>query len=216
MAVKNLKRVVSLLEKEHGAEPWNWHTRQGPFQVLISTVLSQRTRDENTDKAARALFARFPDPRSLSDAPLKEVEDLVRPANFYKTKARKVKEIARIVLERFGGRTPSTIEELCGLPGVGRKTASCTLLYGHGVSRIPVDVHVMVIAQRLGWSEKANPDEIQEDLEGMLPKEEWHKINELMVKHGQAICRTRNPKCWLCPIERYCQYSEKRLKPTRR
>jgi endonuclease-3 len=213
MGVRNLGRIISLLEKEHGKGPWNWHTRQGPFQVLISTVLSQRTRDENTDRAARALFARFPDPESLARAPLEEVESLIRPANFHKTKARKVREIARIVSERFGGKTPETMEELCGLPGVGRKTASCTLLYGHGVSRIPVDVHVMVIARRLGWTDNANPDDIQDDLERKLPKKEWHKINELMVKHGQAICRTRNPKCWLCPIEGFCQYGDKRLDP---
>ena len=211
MTVKNLNKVISILEKEHGVEPWNWHTRQEPFQVLISTVLSQRTRDEMTDRAAQALFRRFPDPKSLAKAPLEEVEKLVRPANFYRTKARKVKEIARIVSERFSGVAPKTMEELCSLPGVGRKTASCTLLYGHRISRIPVDVHVQAISQRLGWTRQKDPDEIQEDLEKGIPEEKWPVINELMVKHGQTICHTRHPKCWLCPVERYCIYDDKRL-----
>jgi endonuclease III len=213
---KNLENVISLLEKEHGVEPWNWHTKQGPFQVLISTVLSQRTRDEMTDRAAQALFRRFPDPGTLARAPLKEIEELVRPANFYRTKARKVKEIARIVSERFSGVAPKTMEELCSLPGVGRKTASCTMLYGHKISRIPVDVHVQVISRRLGWTRKESPDDIQKDLEERLPERTWHVINELMVKHGQAICHTRLPKCWLCPIEKYCIYDDKRLEKPRK
>jgi endonuclease III len=209
---EHLDEVIRLLEKEHGTEAWNWHTRQGPFEVMISTVLSQRTKDVNTDRAAQALFSRFPDPKSLSEADTGKIEVLIRPANYHKTKARKIKEISRIITERFGGNVPENMEDLTSLPGVGKKTASCTLLYGHGISRIPVDVHVMVISRRLGWTDKEDPDGIQEDLERRLPRKDWHKINELMVKHGQAICHTRNPKCWLCPIERYCRYEKKRLR----
>ncbi|MCK4714727.1 MAG: endonuclease III [Candidatus Aenigmarchaeota archaeon] len=204
-------RLITLLEKAHGTEPWNWHTRQDAFQVLIGTVLSQRTKDVNTDRAARALFSRYPTPDKLSKASLEDVEKLIRPANYYRTKARKVREIARIIAEEQGGRTPKSMEDLVRLPGVGRKTASCTLLYGHGIGRIPVDVHVQVISQRLGWTDEKDPDRIQEDLERKLPKKEWCKINELLVKHGQAICLTRSPRCWMCPVVGFCRYPDKSL-----
>ncbi len=203
---EQLDDIIRILEGVHGREPWNWHTRQGAFQVLISTVLSQRTRDSNTDRAAKALFSRFPTPEKLASAGLEDIEALVRPANYHKTKARKVREISRIIQERFSGKTPKTMEELVSLPGVGRKTASCTLLYGHGIDRIPCDVHVRVIARRLGWTRERDPDMVQEDLEERLPKGKWSKINELMVKHGQSICLTRKPRCGICPLTEYCEY----------
>lgn len=207
---RDLEKVISLLEEAYGTEPWNWHTRQSPFQVLIGTVLSQRTKDSNTDKAARALFSRFPTPKDLARARLSEIEKLIRSSNYYRTKARKIKEISRLILEEHSGKTPESLEELVKLPGVGKKTASCTMLYGR---RIPVDVHVMVISQRLGWTTESEPDRIQDELEARLPRKEWCKINELLVKHGQSACFTRNPKCWLCNIMRYCGYPEKRLSP---
>ncbi len=199
-------KIIHLLEEIYGREPWNWHTKQNPFQVLIGTVLSQRTKDENTDKAARALFSMYNSPEMLAKASLKGIERAIRPSNYYRTKARRIKEISRILVERHSGRTPDSIEGLVNLPGVGMKTASCALLYGHRISRIPVDVHVMIISQRLGWTDKNNPDEIQEDLERKLPKRYWSKVNELFVKHGQTICLTRSPKCEICPINRHCRY----------
>lgn len=202
----NISKIIYLLEKEHGTEPWNWHTTLDPFQVLIGTVLSQRTKDGNTDKSARALFSRYPDPGSLARASVEDIGSLIRPSNYYKTKARKIREISRIIVGEHSGKVPRTMEGLVELPGVGKKTASCTLLYGHGITRIPVDVHVMVIAQRLGWTDNSEPDDIQDDLEMKLPREQWHKINELMVKHGQSICLTRNPRCGICPINRHCKY----------
>ncbi len=211
--IRNLRKVIALMEEAYGTNPWNWHTRQTPFQVLIGTVLSQRTKDANTDKAARALFSRFPTPEKLANASIPEIESLIRPSNYYKTKARTIREISRKILEEYDGKTPDSIDELVCLPGVGKKTASCTLLYGHRISRIPVDVHVMVISQRLGWTDKKDPDDIQGDLESNLPREEWPKINELMVKHGQSVCLTRNPKCWLCNITEFCGYTDKRPGP---
>jgi endonuclease-3 len=210
--IRGLKRIISLLEEAYGTDPWNWHTRQTPFQVLIGTVLSQRTKDCNTDRAAMALFSRFPTPERLARADIRDIESLIRPSNYYRTKARKIREISRIISEEHRGKAPDNIDDLIKLPGVGRKTASCTLLYGHRISRIPVDVHVMVISQRLGWTSSKDPDEIQKELEESLPRKEWPKINELMVKHGQEVCHTRNPKCWLCKIEGYCSYPEKRLR----
>jgi endonuclease-3 len=204
--MRNVSGIIGLLEGRYGRESWNWHTRQNPFQVLISTVLSQRTRDENTDSAAKNLFARYPSPEMLARAPLRDIEKRIRPANYYRTKSREVREISRIIAKRYSGKTPKTMGELMGLPGVGKKTASCTLLYGHRISMIPCDVHVMVISQRLGWTDKDRPDEIQEDLEGKLPRRYWHKINQLFVKHGQTTCLTRNPKCGACPISRHCRY----------
>ena len=210
---RDLDNVISLLEETYGTEPWNWHTRQSPFQVLIGTVLSQRTKDSNTDRAARALFSRYPTPRDLARASLGEIEALIRPSNYYRTKAKKIKEISRLILEEHSGKTPESLEELVKLPGVGKKTASCTMLYGHRINCIPCDIHVKVISQRLGWATESEPDRIQDELESRLPRKDWCKINELLVKHGQAACFTRNPKCWLCNITGYCSYPDKRLSP---
>lgn len=208
---QRISKTIWLLEKELGTESWNWHTQQTPFQILIGIVLSQRTRDENTDKAAKRLFSRYPDSEILSRAKVKDIEKLIRPSGFYRQKAKRIREIAKIISEGYGGEVPKTMEELIKLPGVGRKTASCTLLYGHNISCIPCDVHVMVIAQRLGWTNKKNPDDIQKDLERKIPKKYWNRINELFVKHGQITCLTRRPLCYKCPVVKLCNYKEKNL-----
>lgn len=201
------ERVISSLERRY---PGKGFFRKGdPFHVLISTVLSQRTRDENTEIASKRLFSRFKTPKELANAPIREIEKLIKEAGFYMVKARKIKEISRIILEKYRGRVPRDIERLIELPGVGRKTASCVLLYGFGEPCIPVDVHVAVISSRLGLSGKRNPDDIQDELEGMLPKTRWAGVNELMVRFGKEICRTAHPRCGLCDLTDFCSYYKK-------
>ena len=122
------EKILEILVATYGTNPWNWHTRQTPFQVLIGTVLSQRTRDEKTDEAAKALFSRFPSPETLASAPEEEIASLIRSANYYNTKAARIREISKIILEKYTGNTPDTINELMQLPGVGRKTAACVMV----------------------------------------------------------------------------------------
>lgn len=207
----HIEKIIQLLEKRHNITPSNWHTQQNPFQVLIGTVLSQRTRDSNTDKATKQLFANYPTPESLASAPVERIMELIKPSGFYRTKALRIKEIAKIVSEI--GRVPNDIEELLKLPGVGRKTANCVLVYGHGLPSIPVDTHVHRISNRLGWVKTKRPEETERELMKILPKEYWIRINGLLVKHGQFICRPIKPQCYLCPIEQYCKYGPKTEKP---
>ncbi len=199
--------ILRLLAARYGNDPWNWHTQQTPFQVLIGTVLSQRTRDEKTDAAARALFSRYPSPEALAVAKVEEIEELIRPVNYYRTKAKRIRDICTILLARCNGRTPDTIAELMQLPGVGRKTASCVMVYGFRRPALPVDTHVHRIANRIGLVRTKVPEETERALCEVLPERHLMSCNELMVKHGQTICRPRRPKCAECPVASACLYA---------
>lgn len=210
MTDNRTERLLEILADTYGTNPWNWHTRQTPFQVLIGTVLSQRTRDEKTDEAAKALFARFPSPATLASAPQEEIANLIRPANYYSTKAARIKEISRIILKKYSGKPPDTINELMQLPGVGRKTAACVMLYGFKKEALPVDTHVHRISNRIGLIQTQTPEESEKELWKIVPEDYIMHYNELMVKHGQNICRPISPLCQECPIVEYCEYGSKR------
>ncbi|MEM2870016.1 MAG: endonuclease III [Thermoplasmata archaeon] len=171
-----------------------------PFQTLIATVLSQRTREENTAIASRRLFERFPDAPSLASAPVEEVERLIKPCGFYRMKANTIVRIARELVERHGGWVPRCREELLKLPGVGRKTANCVLVYAFGIPAIPVDTHVHRISNRLGWVRTITPEETERELERLIPRNQWLDINELFVLFGRELCRPLGPRCAECPI----------------
>ncbi|MFQ5919778.1 MAG: glutamate ligase domain-containing protein [Thermoplasmata archaeon] len=180
---------------------------EDPFAVLISTVLSQRTADPTTDAVSAALFARFPTPGALATAPLEEIEVTIRPANFYRTKARAIQEIARRVVGQYGGNVPEEREELMQLPLVGRKTANCVLVYGYGKPAIPVDVHCHRIPNRIGLIHTKDERETEEALEALLPPSGWLEVNELFVRHGQTTCRPTTPACSECTLQDLCAYN---------
>lgn len=188
--------------------------REPPFKILISTILSQRTRDPMTEKATAQLFTKYKTPKAIADAPLSELEQLVKPSNFYKTKALRVKEVSQELVERFKGKVPDNFEELMSLPGVGRKTAACVMIYGFGNANcIPVDVHVWRISNRLGLVKSDDPVETEQLLLKKVPKEYWLEVNNLFVKYGQTICTPRNPKCGECPLQKECNYYKTVVKP---
>lgn len=200
--------MLEKLKNLYGTRPWNWHTQQKPFYVLISTILSQRTRDPQTDAAAQSLFNRFPTPYELSKAPIDEIESIIRGVNYHKTKALRVKEVSTIIVERFGGVVPSDFETLLSLPGVGRKTANCVLLYGFHKPVLPVDTHVHRIANRLGWVSTRSPEETEEKLKEIVPEEWIPHVNDLLVKHGQSVCKPQRPRCEDCSVQRFCIYEK--------
>lgn len=175
-----------------------------PFKVLISTILSQRTRDENTAIASRNLFSIYKDSKMLSRANEKDIQRLINPVGFYRIKARRIKEVSKIILEKYGGRVPCDIEDLLALPSVGRKTANCVLVYGFMKPAIPVDTHVHRISNRLGLVNTKTPEETEISLRKSIPKKYWLDLNELFVRHGQNICRPIAPKCSDCVINRLC------------
>jgi endonuclease-3 len=176
-----------------------------PFKVLIATVISQRTREEQTTAISQRLFARYPDAAALAEAPVDELERLLNGSQYPEVKAPRIKEIARILRDQYGGQVPQTMEALLALPGVGRKTANCVLLYAFNVPAIVVDVHVQRISNRLGWVQTKNPDQTEIALERILPAPYWLTINRLMVQHGRAICLPTIPQCRRCPVRWWCQ-----------
>jgi endonuclease-3 len=176
-----------------------------PWAVLVSTILSLRTKDEVTIEASTRLLARAPGPEELSRLREETVAKLAYPAGFYRTKAANLKKIARILLEKYGGRLPADMDELLALPGVGRKTANLVLTEAFDLPGICVDVHVHRICNRGGWVETKSPEETETALRASLPQRYWKGINSLLVLYGQNVCRPLSPFCSRCVITAYCR-----------
>ena len=175
-----------------------------PFLVLISCLLSLRTKDEVTEGAGRRLFAVARTPQQMLSIPLPKIQKLIYPAGFYRTKARRIHQICHHLLGRFRGRVPETLEDLLTLPGVGRKTANLVMIQGHKKPGICVDVHVHRISNRLGYVKTRNPFETEMALREKLPRKYWMEHNALLVSFGQEICRPVSPWCSRCPVSGYC------------
>ncbi len=196
-----LDTIISRLKERY--PPGKFGSRD-PFRVLIATVLSQRTRDEVTDRAAERLFKKYGICGFLARADTADIEYLIRDVGFYRTKAPRVKEIARIIDNDFKGNVPADMDSLLMLPGVGRKTANCVLVYGFGMDAVAVDTHVHRISNRLGLVRTQTPEETEAELRRVLPKRHWKHINELLVRFGQDICRSVGTKCSMCPVSDLC------------
>jgi len=210
-AIRNIGRIISILKKREISAYLDASKTENPFRVLIATVLSQRTRDENTEIAAANLFRHYNTAKKLATADRKRIEKLIKKSGFYKTKARRIIEISRALLDSYHGKVPDSKEELMKLKGVGPKTANCVLVYGFGKRAIPVDVHVHRISNRLGLVKTKTPEESEKELEKILPKRYWLAYNALLVSFGQQLCKPIKPECWRCPIIRYCGYIKKYL-----
>jgi endonuclease-3 len=193
--------IISRLKKRY--PPGKFNSRD-PFCQLIATVLSQRTRDEVTDRASGKLFSKYGTPAALARADVADIEELIREVGFYRIKAPRVKEIARIISNDYKGKVPDDMESLLLLPGVGRKTANCVLVYGFGKDAIAVDTHVHRISNRLGLVSTKSPEETEIKLREVLPRKHWRHINELLVRFGQDICKPVGPKCRECLIIDMC------------
>ena len=177
-----------------------------PYRVLIRTILSQRTRDENTDRASAQLVSQYHTMTEIAGADPARLEPLIRPAGFYRVKAQRIVEVSKKLLDEFKGQVPDDIKNLLKLPGVGRKTANCVLVYGFQKPAIPVDVHVHRISNRLGLVKTKTPEETEVELEKIVPKEYWIELNDLMVQFGQTICRPQSPRHEECPLQDICDY----------
>jgi len=180
------------------------HNEKDPFKVLVSTILSQRTRDENTDEASRRLFARYKDPMSIAKADPEELYELIRPAGMYRQKAERIIMVAKQLLERYQGKVPSELHKLLDLPGVGRKTANIVLNISFGIPALAVDTHVHRISNRLGWVKTSTPEDTERELMNILNEKLWGPINGSMVEFGRRLCKPRNPMCDECPVKTCC------------
>lgn len=208
MNKEGIVKIIKTLKKEYPTTFFkrNSNEKEDAFYALISTVLSQRTRDEVTYPAAVKLFKVFKKPKDFADASTRKIEKLIKSVGFYKTKAERIKQISRILLEEYHGEVPDSEEELLQLPGVGRKTANCVLVYGFRHAAIPVDTHVHRVSNRLGLVKTKTPEQTETELIKIIPKMYWTAVNELFVKHGQTICKPISPKCEICPVKTYCRY----------
>lgn len=177
-----------------------------PYRVLVRTILSQRTRDENTDQASANLFGKYSTIEDVVDAPVEDVEELIRPAGFYRVKARRIQEVSRILLDEYGGVVPDTVDELIKLPGVGRKTANCVMVFAFHAPAIPVDTHVHRISNRWGLVDTKNPEDTEFALMEIVPRDLWVDLNDITVQFGQTICKPISPQCEECPLTGLCSY----------
>jgi endonuclease-3 len=219
---KSIVRILKLISDDLGFNRsyWDANKRQkweqpvkprgrgrDPFKSLIGTILSARNRDESTRMAADSLFSKYSTPQQLADAPLKSIEKLIKRSGFYKTKARYVKETSRMIVDKFDGKVPDNMDDLCSLPGVGRKVAGCVLVYSFGKTEgVPTDTHVHRVSNRIGLVNTKNPNKTEQVLMKIVPKKYWIIINELFVSFGKKTCKPIGPLHDQCPVRKYCDF----------
>lgn len=212
---KEIERVMEILIREFGehSKPTVRSTeKETPFRTLIACLLSLRTQDKNTKKAAGQLFAVADTPQTISKIPLKKLERLIYSSGYYKNKAKTIKHVSKIILNEYKGKVPKDFDKLMEIKGIGRKTANIVMSYGHGMGGfIAIDTHCHRIPNRLGWMKTKNPEETEFEIKKILPKKYWYEFNTLFILFGQNICKPIKPLCFKCPIESFCEYENKNL-----
>lgn len=208
---KIISLMQSTLRKNNLVRPTalkNLQTQEegDPYKILIGTILSARTRDETTTQVIKMLFSEFKNPDELSRADLKDIKKLIQKIGFYNVKATRIKEVSKILVEKYNSKVPSNLEDLLTFPGVGRKTANCVLVYGFRKPAIPVDIHVHRISNRIGIVNTKKPEETEIDLQKSIDRRYWTGVNETFVTFGQNICLPIKPKCDLCHLTKICKY----------
>ena len=205
--------IFSLLKKELqryddpvvSRTQWN-EIIHSPYTTLISCILSLRTKDEVTEKASIRLLKKYGTPEKMVKLSEKKIQSLIYPVGFYKTKAKRIKDISKTLIEQYDGKVPDDFNELLKLKGVGRKTANIVMTYGFNKQGfIPIDTHCNRIPNRLGWIKTKNPEETEKKLREILPEKYWTDFNHLFVTFGQTICLPISPFCSCCPIKKYCK-----------
>jgi len=190
---------ITALRDLHDAET-------GPFSILIGTILSARTKDEATTKAVKELFSKYKNPKELAAAKIKDVEKIIKSIGFFHVKSKRIIEVAQIIHTKYKDKVPEDLDTLIQLPGVGRKTANCVLVYAFEKPAIPVDIHVHRISNRLGLVDTKNPEETEQELMKKIPKKYWIDINDTFVMYGQNICKPISPMCTVCKIKNNCKF----------
>ncbi len=187
--------------------PELWH--RNPWELLVATILSAQSTDRTINRVVPGLFERYPTPQALAEAPLEQLEELVRPTGYYRQKARRIREVSRLLVERHGGEVPRSLEELTALPGVARKTANVVLGAAFGIaSGIVVDTHVGRVSRRLGLTGQKDPVKVERDLCALFPRRQWIGISHRLVLHGRYVCTARRPTCHRCPLNEPCPSAE--------
>ena len=204
-----IKSLLKNLEKNRNPilsrEKWKEINRT-PFTTLISCILSLRTKDEVTEKASIKLLNKYDTPQKILKISEEQIQKLIYPVGFYKTKSKRIKEISKTLIDNYNGSVPNNLNELLKLKGVGRKTANIVMVYGLNQEEyLPIDTHCHRIPNRIGWIKTKNPDETEKELRKIMPKKYWNDFNHLFVTFGQTICVPISPFCGKCLIQKYCK-----------
>ncbi len=200
-------RIIKILGKKYTAKADM--DLGNPKDTLLGVLLSARTTDKQVLKAFPAFKKRYPTFQSIADSTPAEIGTYINTIGLYKSKARAIHGLAKIVLAEHKGKVPSSFDDLVKLPGVGRKTANCVLSHVFKQDTVCVDTHVFRIAHRLGWSNGKTPEAVERDLMKLVPKPFWQEINRTFVQFGRDVCRAPTPQCWRCPVRDMCPYTPK-------
>ena len=204
MKKKQVEKVLEILDQTYGVTKEGFLHKE-PWQLLLAIMLSAQSTDKQVEEVLPSLWTRFPTVKQMAEADVSEIEQQIRSIGLYKNKAKNMKKCCQQLFEQFDGAVPKTMEELLTLAGVGRKTANLFLADAYGIEGITVDTHVMRISKRLGWAEGKNPEAVEYELQKVLPKEHWIRINFQLIYHGRAICTARKAHCETCMLEAYCE-----------
>jgi endonuclease-3 len=197
-------KIIELLEKQFptAKTALNYNT---PLELLVATMLSAQTTDVRVNIVTQSLFKKFRSVKDYADAPIEELEEDIHSTGFYHNKARNLKACCQLLVEKFGGQVPRTMEELVELPGVARKTANIVLYHAFGVTAgVAVDTHVMRLSQRLGLTQQKDQNKIEQDLMAITPKEKWMPLTDVLVLHGRQVCTAKKPHCHVCVLNEIC------------
>jgi endonuclease-3 len=174
------------------------------FQLLVATVLSAQCTDKRVNQTTPALFKKYPNPKKMAKADLKEIQKLVKSTGFFRAKAKNIKSLSNKIMEEFDGDVPSNLEDLIALPGVGRKTANVVLGHAFGIPGITVDTHFGRLSRRFGWSKQSDPVKVEFEVGELIPEKEWTNLSQRMIWHGRRVCHSRKPACGACPLAKLC------------
>jgi endonuclease III len=205
-AMKILNLIRSAVHSTTALGMIRTESNSNPFRILVSTILSARTRDSVTEKVSDRLFQKYSDPASFAKTDPANLAIEIKSVMYYNQKAKSIVNASRMLVEKFHDKVPRTYEELMELPGVGRKTAGCVLVYGFNEPAIPVDVHVHRISNRIGLAKTKTPEETEVALSKLYEKKYWMDINELFVSFGKTVCLPIGPRCDICPVKPMCKY----------
>ncbi len=181
------------------------------FELLIEAILAAQESDKKVNELRPRLFKKYRGPEDIVKVPLEELEKDISSINFYRRKAKLIKKCCEVLVEEFGGRIPESVEDMVKLPGVGRKTANMVLGGAFGLPAIIVDRHVLRVSQRIGFTDKKDPDKVEEELRRIVPEDKWTKFSFLLLNHGKNICTARDPKCGECPVCGVCDSCKVKL-----
>ncbi len=207
MKSEDIKTILDILEQTY-PEAGCALEHADIFELLVCVVLSAQTTDKSVNKVTPALFAKYPDAESLSQADPCDIAECIRSIGMYKTKSKNIVNLAKILVRDFDGNVPNDYDSLISLPGVGRKTANVVLSVGFGYQRIAVDTHVFRVANRIGLVNEKNVLDTELSLMEVIPQDRWSQTHHSLIFHGRNCCDARNPKCDKCPVRRFCIYAK--------